>query len=249
MDKWPLGVFASIDAGLGVRLEVAHELGVPTIQLHAPQKQTRTRQPRRALPGAARRTWASASRSCSAVSRARATPTFPRSCRTVGLVPPATRAARLAEMKEISDFARLLGVEAVGLHLGFVPHDAADPLYRDVVAVARELCDHCKANGQNLHLETGQESADALLRFLGEVGPRQSVCQLRSGEHDSLRLWRADRGPAQGGPLRAQRPLQGRQVGRAARAGLGRRSAAGRGRRRHGELPPHARTISATPVP
>ena len=38
MDKWPLGVFASIDAGLGVRLEVAHELGVPTVQLHAPQK-------------------------------------------------------------------------------------------------------------------------------------------------------------------------------------------------------------------
>ena len=35
MEKWPLGVFASIDAGLGVKLEVAHELGVPTIQLHA----------------------------------------------------------------------------------------------------------------------------------------------------------------------------------------------------------------------
>ena len=26
MEKWPLGVFASIDAGLGVKLEVAHEL-------------------------------------------------------------------------------------------------------------------------------------------------------------------------------------------------------------------------------
>ena len=45
---------------------------------------------------------------------------------TVGLVPPATRAARTREMKEIADFARLLGVDAVGLHLGFVPHDAAD---------------------------------------------------------------------------------------------------------------------------
>jgi hypothetical protein len=36
MDRWPIGVFASIDAGLGVKLEVAHELGIPTIQLHAP---------------------------------------------------------------------------------------------------------------------------------------------------------------------------------------------------------------------
>ena len=42
MEKWPLGVFASIDAGLGVQLEVAHELGVPTIQLHAPAKASRT---------------------------------------------------------------------------------------------------------------------------------------------------------------------------------------------------------------
>ena len=42
MDKWPLGVFASIDAGLGVKLEVARDLGVPTIQLHAPHQATRT---------------------------------------------------------------------------------------------------------------------------------------------------------------------------------------------------------------
>ena len=88
---------------------------------------------------------------------------IPTVSRTVGLVPPATRAARLKEMKEISDFARLLGVGAVGLHVGFVPHDAADPLHGEVVAVTRQLCDHCQANGQNLHLETGQESADTLL--------------------------------------------------------------------------------------
>ena len=42
VEKWPLGVFASIDAGLGVKLEVAHALGVPTIQLHAPAQATRT---------------------------------------------------------------------------------------------------------------------------------------------------------------------------------------------------------------
>ena len=41
-ETWPLGVFASIDAGLGVKLEVAHALGVPTIQLHAPAASTRT---------------------------------------------------------------------------------------------------------------------------------------------------------------------------------------------------------------
>ena len=168
MDKWPLGVFASIDAGLGVRLEVVHELGVPTIQLHAPSKASRTKQ--------------RAERFIELLDKfgIRITVVFggfegesyadiPTVARTVGLVPPETRSARLAEMKEISDFARLLGVGAVGLHVGFVPHDAGDPLHRDVVAVTRQLCDHCQGNGQNLHLETGQETADTLLEFLGEV--------------------------------------------------------------------------------
>lgn len=41
MPPWPIGVFASIDAGLGVHLDVARELKVPTIQLHAPHAATR----------------------------------------------------------------------------------------------------------------------------------------------------------------------------------------------------------------
>src|SRR5690606_15954394 len=42
MTDWAIGVFDSIDAGMGVKLDVARELGVPTIQLHAPHKETRT---------------------------------------------------------------------------------------------------------------------------------------------------------------------------------------------------------------
>ena len=169
MEKWPLGVFASIDAGLGVKLEIAHELGVPTVQLHAPHKATRTKQ--------------HAERFLARLKELgiRITVVFggfegesyadiPTVSRTVGLVPPATRSERLKEMFEISDFAKLLGVGAVGLHLGFVPHDTKDPLYNEVLGVTRQLCDHCKSNGQNLHLETGQEAADTLLQFLNDVG-------------------------------------------------------------------------------
>jgi sugar phosphate isomerase/epimerase len=168
MDKWPLGVFASIDAGLGVRLEVAHELAVPTIQLHSPRRETRTPE--------------QAERFLSRLDELgiRITVVFggfdgesyadiPTVARTVGLVPPETRQQRLEEMKQISDFARLLGVEAVGLHVGFVPHEVEGTLYRGAVAVTRDLCDHCQGNGQNVHLETGQEAADMLLAFLGDV--------------------------------------------------------------------------------
>ncbi|MEX0865722.1 MAG: sugar phosphate isomerase/epimerase family protein, partial [Pirellulales bacterium] len=89
---------------------------------------------------------------------------------TVGLVPSATSAARTAEMKEIADFAKLLDVDAIGLHIGFVPHETSDPLYGGVLEVTREICDHANNLGQNVHLETGQEPADVLLRFIGDVG-------------------------------------------------------------------------------
>jgi sugar phosphate isomerase/epimerase len=169
MEKWPIGVFASVDAGLGVKLEVAQELGVPTIQLHAPHQASRTKENANAFlkrlkdfgleltcvfGGFEGESYAD----------------IPTVSRTVGLVPPETRAARTQEMKEIADFAKLLGCPAVGLHLGFVPHDTSLPLYQEVLAVMRDLCNHCQANSQALHLETGQESAESLLTFISDVG-------------------------------------------------------------------------------
>jgi sugar phosphate isomerase/epimerase len=169
MDKWPLGVLAGVDVGHGVRLDLLRELDAPTIQLYSPSKLLRTEDRAERFLGLLDKIGV------------RITAVFagfdgesyidiPTVARTVGLTPLATRDARFEEMKDISDFARMLGVEAVGLHIGFVPHGATDPLHRELVAVARELCDYCQANDQNLHLETGQESADTLLEFLGEVG-------------------------------------------------------------------------------
>jgi sugar phosphate isomerase/epimerase len=57
----------------------------------------------------------------------------------------------------------------VGLHLGFVPHDRSHELYAGILDLTRDLCDHCRRSGQGVHLETGQESADALLQFIGDV--------------------------------------------------------------------------------
>ena len=168
MEKWPLGVFTSIDAGLGVKLEVAHELGVPTIHLHAPAPSSRT--PEKAEQFLQR--LGGLGITISAVFggfEGESYADIPTVSRTVGLVPPETRAARTREMKEIADFAKILGCQVVALHLGFIPHDAGDPLYAEVVEVTRDVCDHVKGNGQNLHLETGQESAAGLLQFIRDV--------------------------------------------------------------------------------
>ena len=42
LPPWSLGVFTSIDAGLGVHLEVARDLQIPSIQLHTPHAKGRT---------------------------------------------------------------------------------------------------------------------------------------------------------------------------------------------------------------
>jgi sugar phosphate isomerase/epimerase len=168
MDKWPIGVFASIDAGLGVKLEVAKELGVPTIQLHAPSRDVRTKEHAREFLSRLE----TVGIRLTAVFGGFAGESYadiPTTARTVGLVPIETRAARIVEMREIADFARLLDVDVVALHLGFVPHDTRSAAYAEVVQLTRDLCDHCRNNGQNLHLETGQETADALLTFIADV--------------------------------------------------------------------------------
>jgi sugar phosphate isomerase/epimerase len=149
-------------------LDVVRELSIPTIQLHAPHASSRTPERAKAF--------------LEELSRlgVRLTAVFggfegesyadiPTVERTVGLVPPETRAERLAEMKAISDFTRLLECPVVALHLGFVPHDRQATAYREIVDVTRQLCDHAANNGQNVHLETGQETAEALVAFMDDV--------------------------------------------------------------------------------
>lgn len=168
MEKWPIGVFASIDAGLGVHLNVVQELGIPTIQLHAPKRETRTEENADRFLAQLREIGVKIT-AVFAGFEGESYADIPTVSRTVGLVPPETRAERTQELKEIADFARLLGVDVVGLHLGFIPHERSDPLYNEVLEVTRDICDHCAANGQRVHLETGQETADALLQFLSDL--------------------------------------------------------------------------------
>jgi len=167
LSPWSLGVFTSIDAGLGVHLDVAKDLGVPSIQLHTPHAAGRT--PQAAEKFLRQLDECGIELTCvfggfDGESYA----DIPTVEKTIGLVPVATRSARLVEMKEISDFTRLLGCNTIGLHIGVVPHDTQSREYADVIEVTRQICDHAQYNEQNVHLETGQESADALMSFISD---------------------------------------------------------------------------------
>lgn len=89
---------------------------------------------------------------------------------TCGLVPPATRSARVARLKQASDFAKRVGIPAVQTHCGFIPSNPADPLYKEVVAAIREAASYCRKNGQMFRYETGQETPITMLRAIEDVG-------------------------------------------------------------------------------
>jgi L-ribulose-5-phosphate 3-epimerase len=86
--------------------------------------------------------------------------------RTVGFVPPATRAERELRTVAVSDFAAGIGVPGIATHIGFVPEDQSSEDYTAVLEAVRRVCDHAAGHGQTFALETGQESAPGLGEFL-----------------------------------------------------------------------------------
>lgn len=94
---------------------------------------------------------------------------FLRGPSTIGLVPPATRAARIDALCQASDFARQVGIPQVQSHCGFIPEDPADPNYPGTVEAIRAVAQHCQGNGQNFLMETGQETPTTMSRMLHDV--------------------------------------------------------------------------------
>ncbi|MGH8542813.1 MAG: sugar phosphate isomerase/epimerase family protein [Gammaproteobacteria bacterium] len=89
---------------------------------------------------------------------------------TIGLVPRATRPARIARMKQASDFAKACGIAAVQGHAGFIPENPNDPVYKETVVALREVVAYCRRNGQHFRYETGQETPITLVRTIHDVG-------------------------------------------------------------------------------
>ncbi|MBI2438211.1 MAG: sugar phosphate isomerase/epimerase [Lentisphaerae bacterium] len=88
---------------------------------------------------------------------------------TLGLVPEAYRFQRLQELLRAGQFARRLKVRAVITHLGFIPENANDPVFHDVVVAVRQVAQHLQSLGLEFWLETGQETPITLLRLIQAV--------------------------------------------------------------------------------
>ena len=89
---------------------------------------------------------------------------------TIGLVPSAYRFARLNELIKASEFAKMINVDQVITHVGFLPNNPADPDYVETVAALKHLCRIMKAREQKFLFETGQETPVTLLRAIQDIG-------------------------------------------------------------------------------
>lgn len=89
---------------------------------------------------------------------------------TIGIVPAATRTARIDALRRASDLAKACGIKAVHTHCGFIPENPNDPLYAQAVAAIKTVASHCKTNGQTFLMEAGQETPITMLRAIEDTG-------------------------------------------------------------------------------
>ncbi|MDH5439416.1 MAG: sugar phosphate isomerase/epimerase [Candidatus Bathyarchaeota archaeon] len=89
---------------------------------------------------------------------------------TIGLVPLKTRRMRLKALKKASDFARLVEVESITTHVGFIPENPKEPVYISLIDSLKEAAKFCAENGESFWFETGQETPITLLRTIEDIG-------------------------------------------------------------------------------
>lgn len=167
-DRLPrLGVVvsATIPGGPDQALATVHQFGFPTCQLHV---------------GTAPLELATAIRDASAKYQVEVTALMTLGSgrmvwnlregpETIGIVPRATRTARIEALKRASDLAKASGVKAVHTHCGFIPENPNDPLYAEALVAIGEVAKYCRANDQTFLCETGQETPITLLRAIHDV--------------------------------------------------------------------------------
>ena len=88
---------------------------------------------------------------------------------TGGVVVDATWEANQRLVESTADAAAALGLKTVSFHVGFIPEDPAEAGFAKLVDRLRWAADAYGGRGIDLLLETGQERAEGLNRFLDEV--------------------------------------------------------------------------------
>jgi L-ribulose-5-phosphate 3-epimerase len=169
--KLKLGVIASLPRGPEEALHEVHELGLPTCQITCWMPELFTAEMADRLIAASEQyevevttIWAGGP--------GPAVWNFIQGPTTIGLVPEAYRAERVATLKAGADFALRVGVSTVTTHVGFIPESPSNPLYPGLLDALRQVVDHCGERGITFCFETGQETPTTLLRVIEDLGEK-----------------------------------------------------------------------------
>ncbi len=92
--------------------------------------------------------------------------------RTGGIVPDEHWDANVELARITAAKGKELGLPYIMAHAGFLPHDPNDPDYDKLAGRVATIAEIFSEAGAGLMMETGQESADALLQFLDEMKKR-----------------------------------------------------------------------------
>jgi sugar phosphate isomerase/epimerase len=166
-DQLALGVITKARDGIRPALEAVRDLHIPTVQLSYPAELHNETGIAEVVAAVQETAVEITAVFCWFTGESYAD--IPTVRETVGLVPQNTRAERVAFIRRISEFARSIGVPAIAAHIGFIPEDAQDLDYSALVQTLQGICDELATRGQTFALETGQETAATLQRFLEDV--------------------------------------------------------------------------------
>jgi len=89
---------------------------------------------------------------------------------TIGLVPLDKRKKRVKELKKASEFAEWIEVNSITTHVGFIPEDPNNHVYKSLIDVLKDIAKFLEDRGQSFWFETGQETPVTLLRTFEDVG-------------------------------------------------------------------------------
>ncbi|MFN8486415.1 MAG: sugar phosphate isomerase/epimerase [Caldilineaceae bacterium] len=169
MTQIKLGVLAALEEGPEHALEKVHNLDFPTCQVGCWRRELLNDELAKRLRSAAMQNQVEITTFWAGLP-GRHVWDFIEGPTTIGLAPEATRAERLAVLKQSADFAQQVGVASITTHVGFIPENPTDPRYPPLVAALKEIAVYCAERGLGFWFETGQETPITLLRTIQDIG-------------------------------------------------------------------------------
>ena len=89
--------------------------------------------------------------------------------RTVGFRPVELIPERLEYLRKCVEFAQAIGAGIVTFHMGFLPENAADPVYKAMLTAVSDIAGYAAKRNVTISLETGQETGAQLASFLDKI--------------------------------------------------------------------------------